>query len=258
MKSRTALAKGDTLKMREAISQAILDSKINKPVDISEEVDELILDYSRRLKNFNFGSQELSKEEEKFKEIETQKTQNKLIQEVNELYLKEYPNHVIIPLSDLTKILHKYDLYSGSTRYYDKMIPQKNLMEMEDFWGKTNKLGFSNFDLNNLSNLSINSVNSISTNDHNDRYSRGDNVSRNSLQIIAPLNEFKLTKEEKVIGNFIVHDHEWDARNIKKPARNLDPIVWIPVQYPSIGGAALIITQWGPEADIPEFNQKIK
>jgi len=29
-------------------------------------------------------------------------------------------------------------------------------------------------------------------------------------------------------------------------------------KYPTPGGAALIVTQWGPEADLPEFNKSKK
>jgi len=251
----TALAKGDTLAMREAISEAILNSQINKPTNITEEVDEVVLDYSQRLKNFNFGHDILDEVEDKQRDIQSQKEQNKLLNTVNKHYSELYPNNVIIPLSDLTKILKKYDLYSSSTRFYTKkLIPQKNLAEMEKFWENADKSAFANFDLNNLSDLTLTSMTDITRN-HQRESILNVLVDRKSLQIIAPLNEFGLGKEEKVIGNFIVHDKEWDAKNIKKPVPlNLDPIVWIPLKYPTVGGAALIITQWGPEADIPEFN----
>jgi len=258
----TDIVKGDTLKIREAISEAILKSQINKPITINDDVDESILDYRRRLKNFNFGNNFLENEQKKYEEIQSLKSKNKLIIDVNNYYSKIYPNNVIIPLSDMTKILKKYDLFSGQTKYYNKLIPQRNLNLIEKFWTNADKKPFCNFDLNDLSNLELNNINEIKKiNDVRDddfyyrpRRNRTSFVDTHSLQIIAPLNDFDLTKEEKVIGNYIVHDKEWDEKNIKKPAKNLDPIVWIPVKYPSVGGAALIITQWGPEADIPEFN----
>jgi len=257
-KNTTALAKGDTLKIREAIREAILNSQINKPIDITEEVDEKILEYGRRLKKFDFGNDLFEKEQEKLDEIRRNKERNVLISKINENYSKEYPNHIIIPISDLTKILKKYDLFSGDTKYYNKLIPQKNLLDMEDFWEKSsNKLGFGNFNLYNLETLNISSVNELTYYTHREHYYSDDRdpVSEKSLQIIAPLNEFNVGKEEKIIGNFIVHDSEFDEKNIKIPQPlNLDPIVWMPVKYPTPGGAALIVTQWGPEADLPEFN----
>ena len=255
----TALAKGDTLLIREAINEAILNSRINKPIEITDTVDELVLEYGEKLSRFNFGNKILQKEQDKHLSIVQRKQQNKLIEEVNKLYSEKYPNHTIIPMSDLTQILKKYDLYSGDTKYYSKLIPQTNLNVMTEFWDEhsTEKYGFGNFDLNKLNDLNIADARDLKYSYNDDYYSRRNElrVDTSSLQIIAPLNEFELGEEEKVIGNFIVHDREWDEKNIKKPRPiNLDPIVWIPVKYPSIGGAALIITQWGPEADIPEFN----
>jgi len=253
-----ALAKGDTLKIREAIKEAILNSQINKPVEITEEVDEMVLDYGRRLKKFDFGNDLLKKEEEKQDEIRRNQERNKLISVINDKYSKEYPNYVIIPLPDLTKILEKYDLYSSDTRHYSKFIPQKNLIAMEEFWEKSDsKLGFGNFNLYDINSLNISSLSELEYYKKRDSYWGGekDRITEKSLQIIAPLNEFTIGKEEKVIGNFIVHDKEFDEKNIKKPIPiNLDPIVWMPLKYPVAGGAALIVTQWGPEADLPEFN----
>jgi len=261
MKFTTAIAKGDTLQIREAIKEAILNSQINKPIDIDEEVDEKVLEYGRRLKKFDFGNEFLEKEEAKLDEIRRNKQKNELILNVNKAYSETYPNHIIIPISDLTKILKKYDLFSGSTKYYNKLIPQKNLLDMEDFWEKSkSKLGFGNFNLYNLENLNISSFGELTYFKEKDIYysrSKEKVVTPKSLQIIAPLSEFNVGKEEKVIGNFIVHDSEFDEKNIKIPKPlNLDPIVWMPVKYPSVGGAALIVTQWGPEADLPEFNKK--
>ena len=254
----TAIEKGDTLKMREAINQAILHSRINKPTEILEEVDELVLDYGRRLKSFNFGSSMLQKEEQKHTQIQTTIKQNKLIKDVNSYYMEKYQNHTIIPLSDLTKILKKYDLFSGNTEYYNKLIPQKNLIEMEEFWKNSDHNPFGVFDLNNLSELEVRDIASIDC-VKEERGTWGEPkklyAKKSDLQIIAPLDEFTLSSTEKVIGNFIVHDYEWDEKNVKIPQPlNLDPIVWIPIKYPAYGGAALIITQWGPEADLPEFN----
>lgn len=252
-KFTTAIAKGDTLEMRDAINQAIQDSRINKTVEITEEVDQAVLEYGKKLNKFNFNHGVLEEQKNKQVEIQNQKNHNKLIAAANAFYAEKYPNHVIIPISDLNKILAKYDLYMGETRFYNKLIPQKNLNEMDEFWSthQENQYGFGVFDAYNINGLKISDMSSIE--EGRGHYS---NVFETDiLQIIAPLNEFKLSKEEKVFKNFIVHDNEWDEKNIKKPVPiNLDPIVGVPVKYPVAGGALLIMSQWGPEADLPEFN----
>ena len=253
---KNALVPGDTLKIRQAIDKAIEHSKINKPVDITEEVDDMIIAYAERMSEFNFGNNILETERGKKRNIEEQKAKNKLILETNAYYAEKFPNNTVIPLSDLTKILEKYELYSGSTRFYHKLTPPKNLKEIKDFWEKSEKTSFGIFSLDSLYNLTITEINQLTDTNRNN-WGVYSTASKKSLQIIAPLNEFTLTKEEKIIGKFIVHDADWDEKNIKKPQPiNLDPIVWVPVKYPSIGGAALIITQWGPEADIPDFKKK--
>jgi len=252
----TQLSKGDTLLMREAIDEAIQNSRINKPIDVDEEVDDLVIEYSERISKFNFNNDTLDNEKEKQQRIISKKSNNKLIKEVNAEYVKLYPNHTIIPLPDLLNILKKYDLYSGKTKYYNKLIPQKNLIEMEKFWDESEQkdfFGFGDFDLNSVSGLDISDISQL----HNYRssYRSNNDITTNILQIVAPLNEFKLSPTEKTIGQFIVHENEFDEKNILKPVPvNLDPIVYVPVKYPTPGGAALIITQWGPEANLPEFN----
>ena len=255
-KKTTAISKGDTLLMREAIDEAIKHSRINKPTEIDDEVDELVMEYASKMSNLNFNNDLLKKEKKKQQDIIDKKRNNKLIGDVNEAYAKKYPNHTIIPLADLLVILKKYNLFSGDTKYYNKMIPQRNLEEISDFWNTStpHSFGMVHFNLNSLSDMEAESVSDLEFNESS--YRSAKKITSASMRIIAPLNEFTIGKEEQIIGQFIVHDKEFDEKNIKKPIPvNLDPIVYVPVKYPTPGGAVLIISQWGPEADIPEFNK---
>jgi len=247
--------------------------------------------YLQKLKNIGFKNDIVLKWEEQNQQLEKDKFLTTEIRKVISYYKNVFTHQTILSVVDMINICEKYGLIFGKIEQFNEMVPEKNLSEMENFikmlenfngksflpdtnWingsmnmNKTNDLhiykgtnSFFKVDenvLNEKSNGSHEIISGLSGNKFN-FHKNGLN-----LYVTAPKNNFRLNKNQSIIGTCITTDKnfsvEHQQRKLELERRVvLDPIVWAHVKFPLIGGACIIITKWGEEASFPEFLNPIE
>jgi len=150
-------------------------------------------------------------------------------------YRKNYPFNKFITVAQVRGICFKYNLVCGNVNLFKGFVPEKNLIEIENFKGVKDK------DIDKIRSVGIfqNYIGKI----HYDNGLQADMYTSlykkeglgNILQICAPIKDME-TKGMEITGGF-------KLTKISPP----DPIVLKPVK-----GGYLIITAWGSEASDPD------
>ena len=240
-------------------------------------------DYFSRLANIGFksviGIQETRVRSE---QIAKNKNIKNAFDTIFAYYKQNYPQYSIISLKVMITVCEKYGLIFGAVANYKNLIPEKNLNDVEEFFkmmdDRVKKASdtLGNYRMKNIYQKNMSSPLTVEASfslSDVDKYNQI-NPRNAYLQITAPKDHFTLGHRDKIIGSCIVSHGDFDlsesfgnnresqrlAREERR-ARRLrvtDPIIWVPVQFPMIGGACMIITKWGEEANYPEFANSIE
>jgi len=214
-------------------------------------------DYFNKLENLGFSSVEgVDSVKQKKQGFNDYKNIQKSYQEIVEFYKFNFPCNHVITLKDMITICEKYNLVFGRISIYKNLVPEKNLAEFEDFKNRLWKvLDKKEKQFLQNSETPLKEATSLD-------FTTGLYSSRKSeaiYYITAPKEHFKLTKYDKIIGTAIVNgDFGKSVKQVREEriANKLalrDPIIWLPVKFPMEGGACMITTKWGEEAEFPEF-----
>ena len=187
------------------------------------------------LKNLGFNSLPQVSE---YSKIQNEKTAAKQLADVVEYYKKTHPNLTFVPENELTRISQKYGLLIGRPQDYTGTIPAENRREIINF--KFDDKEHMRYTLTYWGGMGRSSEAYTSYKRYNEELkspSAGVSVSiTNELKIVATSQYFNLTS--KIVENNRIRDE------IK------DPIVLFPVM-----GGYIVVSKWGAEADIEEFNR---
>lgn len=243
-------------------------------------------DYFSRLANIGFKSViGIQETRVKSEQIAKNQTIKNAFDSIYAYYKQHYPQYSIISLKDMITVCEKYGLIFGSVDKYKNLIPEKNLNDVELFFKmmdeRIKKASDSSpihrYDMKNIYQQTATSLLDVEAAfqlQEIGRYSGQMDFRKAHLQITAPKNHFTLSHRDKVIGSCIVSHDDFDLsesigknRESQRVAREerrarrlrvTDPIIWVPIQFPMKGGACMIITKWGEEANYPEFANSIE
>lgn len=236
------------------------DLRKKSDIDIKKHIE-----YKNSMKRLGFKPTALI---ETVSKVERMIEERKSLAFAFEYYRKNYPNFHVIPTCVLFDVSERFKLISGRIDRYSVNVPEKNLKEIERF---VNDIKIPLFDEDILKYDSKNYSKSISD--------LGELLIHKSLKsaerhlfITAPREHFVLEHRDKIIGSLIVPNFRKNLKNSMQEAidrrrkavsemnmRSIlkDPIVWAPVWFPLKGGAVMVASKWGPEADIPEFTNPL-
>lgn len=177
---------------------------------------------------------------------------------------KKFPFHKYIDLKSLYKLLDKYNLYLGIDELYTGDIPIKNAKDLIDFdnackssVSEKNKILHIEDKWKNIPNRGGQPFHEIAKLTLNRDYRGKHNIAL-PYYIVAPLSDFNT--EGCVVANQEVFKRKlttWKGvKRYMKMKKIEDPIILKPVFW---GGVLLftIVTKWGPEAMIPEFQNPL-
>ncbi len=208
------------------------ENLLKEAENILKESKTKVISKGLRLLNLGFKKTSQSTEAEK---VEVSLTLSKQDKENVFYYQKRYPFNKFIAKAQVKKICHKYNLVCGNVDLFKGFVPEKNLIEIENFKGVKDK------DTDSI--ISISTWGSRMGKIYYDNGRQADDFPSifkkeghgDILQICAPI------KDMDTKGMEISEDY----RLIKKSPP--DPIVLQPVK-----GGYLIITAWGDEASDPD------
>lgn len=222
-------------------------------------------DYVASLESLGFnGNITVAKAQKKLQEERKTKitvNQNKILYDNIQKYLDYYnmafPTKNVIPLSTMIKICEKYGLVFGKADLFVQEIPLENLKEIKEFDANAKKSTSKRVFLNPSNLMMYQGESSL------DGYS--DWGSNDITYHVSAPRSFFLQKSRGLIqtGAYL-HIDEGESiskrmntlkeeRRIRKMARSFDPIVWASVKFPLGGGACVLVTKWGKEAEYPDF-----
>lgn len=222
------------------VDRLLLEAGILKPLP---DVDKEIISKSERLKSLGFNNTSEVKKGNEYDEIESKVQQENdkknELKEVIEYFSNKYPLYKFITEDSVKKICAKYNLVYGGVSNYIGKVPDKNLVELENFkidkydelWIVTRR-GAHYMDMDSHGITSYKYVEKYKNDQNRDPSIRR---SKAPLEIAAPLKDFD-TK------NMVVSNFKLD-RKIEIP----DPVVLCPVIY-NYNKYYLIVTAWGEEA----------
>jgi len=237
----------------EASEKALNDAKEILAQGESEEKEEIL-----GLADVGFTS---LREVQEVKQQEQKVEMSKDIAEKINYYIAKYPNHKYISKQSVVSICKKYGLILGESSNYIGTIPKENrkdilafkiedadkLYKRYDMWGDLRDSNYETW-LAGKENATSSAKDRGKIIDWKETRESNRGVSElarmhnfetynfpASLEIVAPLKDFKISPDEYVKDNQIM-------RVIK------DPVVLQPLK-----DGYLIVTKWGLEADIKEF-----
>jgi len=270
MESTTVKIHQDLEKARQQFHQELIN--FSKAIEERLNLKDDSIEYFNRLTNVGFNSViGIQSTKQKAEEIAKNKRVKESYETILNHYKQNFPQYHIISLKDMITVCEKYGLIFGGTNNYKKLIPEKNLQDVEEFFchmesyvAKKGKQIYQQYrtPLLNTAEFSLDDYNRFGYKDAN-------------LQITAPKNHFLLHNGDKIIEHCIVKDGDFDTTKVFKKSRGdqeaareerrafrrllmTDPIIWVPIRFPMQGGACMIITKWGEEASYPEFANPIE
>lgn len=204
-----------------------------------------LIDKCKRLKSLGFTStKEVREAESEISRISGLKLENQnkkeLISAIN-YFSTKYPNYKFITEDSVRTICSKYGLVYGEISKYTGSVPDKNLLQMEQFKIKDEDQCYRKRE--SYSGRMINMVfinhkefllEQHTSNNYN--YSHYIEFDKSSLEIAAPVSDFNMTNQE--IKNFNISEKQIPIQ---------DPIVLQPVIY-NRKKYYLIVTAWGEES----------
>ncbi len=190
----------------------------------------------KRLQNLGFVS---SKSAIQFNEVEKDKIKKKELSDIINYYSVHYPNNKFITEAEVSKICDKYNLLYADVKYYKGDIPDKNLIEIENF-------NLRDEEMQKRTN-------------HDDWYDTMRMMRGLNLNAIETVRSFEFRQKKEVYPserkeylvkpNFIIcaPKNDFDTKNLVINGRKLeihipDPIVLQPVKL-----GYLIVSKWGLE-----------
>ncbi len=212
-----------------------LNSLIEKNTNIPQvEYDELFNNFSSsstiiKLEKISSLKKNTNKEIDNLKNLKNS---------LDDIRLK-YP-YKIISFAQIIKILDKYDLYIGNSKFYTDIIPEYNAKQISSYLNNVKEKQISTY---------FESKYPISS-----QY--GNNYNTLSLYICAPHTMFE-KKDKNVVGREIFYDSDLTVKLRLSPTPVKDPIVLNPlfIDNPLAKDLVLfhVVTAWGPEAKEPDI-----
>lgn len=196
--------------------------------------EEAALDKSERLSELGFHNSLAHEKAEPVRQAAKEDYLKSELKEAIEYFSNKYPQYKFITEDSVRKICVKYNLYYGSVRNYIGDVPEKNLIEIENFKVDDNDMYFIEQSIYGGQYVRL----------YNEYKGNWWNLDREGFVIAAPITDFKLNKNTTITDRKI---------SFSVP----DPIVLQPVMYKK-KTYYLVVTAWGAEAsDELVVNQKM-
>lgn len=230
---------------------ALLDSCSIKHSLESELSD--VLKKNERLVSLGFTSTSISKvavkEHRRIDKLENENKAKIAIIDAIEYYSQKYPQYKFITEESVIKLCNKYKLIYGPVKNYIGDVPDKNLIDIENFsieqkdeaYEKIVRMDWEIYRDGDCDYADVKAYErTIETyKEHNFR-GHTSQFNKKPFEIVAPAKDFNLDGMRLKDG----------IKLVKKPIKVEDPIVLQPVRH---GGKThyLIVTAWGDEASDP-------
>lgn len=221
-------------------------------------------EYRKRVERLGFTQNKIIHQHNKIAKTQEALEKFKDISLAIKFYREKYPIYKVIPLTLMIKIAEKYNLFFSKNENYIGDIPLKNVKELERFveYAKGYEVYVPAVRTNNILDIKSETYSSIEANYSDYRHAAPYNNREIDFYITAPRNQFRTHDNLVTVGQYLIEKQNiaqktFDAiyAELKRPK---DPIVWIPVEFPMPGGACMIISKWGEEANYPEFTNPIE
>ena len=196
--------------------------------------EEIAVDKSNRLSDLGFYNSLAHEKAEPVRQALAEDLGKNQLKEAIEYFSNKYPQYKFITEDSVKKICDKYNLYYGKVSKYIGDVPEKNLIEIENFKVDDKDMYFIERSL----------YGSQYIRSYNEYKGNWWKLDREGFVIAAPITDFKLDKNTTITDRKI---------SFTVP----DPIVLQPVIYKK-KTYYLVVTAWGAEAsDELVVNQKM-
>jgi len=211
------------------VDRLLAEANIQQTID----KDENLIERAKRLERLGFSNVKIvTKANAQIKSASTIEInnieRNRLIEAIT-YFTQKYPQYKFITRASVIKLCQKYNLVLGSVEQYTGNVPEKNLLEIENFKIDKNDTCY----IRGSRDWSSDVENYDAAMMYNKTYSSSRKYIKEPFNIVAPEKDFNI-KEDQKVSNFQI---------VPK-----DPIVLQSVIYNN-RSYFLIVTAWGIEAD---------